>query len=135
MMSSIVAVCSNASWVRHPLHGYSLTTHRLYKLFYMLYRRKLADPVTQVEYMRPVSKGFEDKLDAIGQRLPASHANFYIGNHVVLLPTFGGASDAQAAEVLQRCFPDRQIVGLDSRDLVWGLGAWHCLTQQVPAVG
>lgn len=69
-----------------------------------------------------------------GQRLPASHANFYIGNRVVLLPTFGGASDARAAEVLQRCFPDRAIIGLDCTDVVWGLGAWHCLTQQVPAV-
>ncbi len=69
-----------------------------------------------------------------GQRLPASHANFYIANRVVLLPTFGGASDARAAETLQRCFPDREIVGLDCTAVVWGLGAWHCLTQQVPAV-
>jgi agmatine deiminase len=70
-----------------------------------------------------------------GQRLPASHANFYIANRVVLLPTFGGPSDARAAEALQRCFPDREIVGLDCSAVVWGLGAWHCLTQQVPAVG
>ncbi|GAB4442300.1 MAG: agmatine deiminase family protein [Chloroflexi bacterium OHK40] len=68
-----------------------------------------------------------------GQRLPASHANYYVGNRVVLLPTFGGPSDERAAEVLRRCFPDREVVGLDCTDVVWGLGAWHCLTQQVPA--
>ncbi len=70
-----------------------------------------------------------------GQRLPASHVNYYIGNKVVLLPTFGGPSDERAAAVLRRCFPDREIVGIDCTDVVWGLGAWHCLTQQVPAVG
>jgi agmatine deiminase len=68
-----------------------------------------------------------------GQRLPASHANYYIGNKVVLLPTFGGPSDGRAAEVLGRCFPGREVVGIDCTDVVWGLGAWHCLTQQVPA--
>lgn len=70
-----------------------------------------------------------------GQRLPASHANYYVGNSVVLLPTFGGPSDERAVEVLRRCFPDREIVGIDCTEIVWGLGAWHCLTQQVPAVG
>jgi agmatine deiminase len=70
-----------------------------------------------------------------GQRLPASHANYYIANRVVLLPTFGGPSDERAAAVLRRCFPDREVVGIDCTDVVWGLGAWHCLTQQVPAVG
>lgn len=69
-----------------------------------------------------------------GQRLPASHANYYVGNSVVLLPTFGGPSDARAAATLGRCFPGRTVVGIDCTDVVWGLGAWHCLTQQVPAV-
>ncbi len=74
------------------------------------------------------------RIEHEGQRLPASHVNFYIGNSVVLLPIFGGPSDARAAALLQRCFPDREVVGLDCTDVVWGLGAWHCLTQQVPAV-
>jgi len=74
------------------------------------------------------------RIEHEGQRLPASHVNFYIGNSVVLLPTFGGPSDARAAALLQRCFPDREVVGLDCTEVVWGLGAWHCLTQQVPAV-
>jgi agmatine deiminase len=68
-----------------------------------------------------------------GQRLPASYANFYIANDIVLLPAFSTASDEQAAAVLKELFPTRDIVTLDCADLVWGLGAFHCLTQQVPA--
>lgn len=68
------------------------------------------------------------------ERLPASYANFYIGNSVVLLPVFGCAEDAQAGETLARCFPGRRVVPVDCRDLVVGLGTLHCLTQQVPAV-
>lgn len=67
-----------------------------------------------------------------GQRLPASYANFYIGNHVVLLPTYGHGNDERAAAILAELFPGREVVGIDCRDVVWGLGAWHCLTQQVP---
>ena len=67
-----------------------------------------------------------------GERLPASYANFYIGNRVVLLPVFDDPQDAVARETLQSLFPDREVVGIDARDLVWGLGAFHCLTQQVP---
>jgi agmatine deiminase len=69
-----------------------------------------------------------------GQRLPASHANFYVGNSAVLLPTFGGPSDDRARDVLQELFPGRTIAGIPSHDLVWGLGACHCLTQQVPSM-
>jgi agmatine deiminase len=70
-----------------------------------------------------------------GERLPASYANFYIANSVVLLPTFDHPRDAQARAVLQQCFPGREVVGIDCRDIILGLGALHCLTQQVPAVG
>ena len=65
-------------------------------------------------------------------RLPASYANFFIGNRVVLLPTFGCRQDACAKETLQQYFPRRRIVDIDCTDLIWGLGAFHCLTQQVP---
>lgn len=68
-----------------------------------------------------------------GQRLPASHANFYITNHSVLVPTFGGDSDEMACSVLSDLFPTRTIVPIDCRELIWGLGAFHCLTQQQPA--
>lgn len=66
------------------------------------------------------------------ERLPASYANFYIANKVVLLPVFGCPQDAVAIEVLAACFPGRRVVPIDSRALVVGLGAFHCLTQQVP---
>ena len=70
-----------------------------------------------------------------GQRLPASYANFYIANEVVLLPTYRNKSaDALATETLQRLFADRRVVGIDSTNLIWGLGSFHCLTQQQPAV-
>jgi agmatine deiminase len=69
-----------------------------------------------------------------GQRLPASYANFYVANGVVLVPTFAHANDAGALAILGRCFPGRRVVGIDATALVWGLGAFHCATQQQPAV-
>ena len=69
-----------------------------------------------------------------GQRVPASYANFYIANGVVLVPTFNDPADRQALETLADLFPDRQVVGIHSVDLILGLGALHCLTQQEPAV-
>jgi agmatine deiminase len=67
-----------------------------------------------------------------GIRLPASYANFYIANSVVLLPVFGEGSDAWAKSVLEEVFPKRKVVPIDCRELIWGLGAFHCLTQQQP---
>ena len=69
-----------------------------------------------------------------GQRLPASYANFYVANGVVLLPTYGHqTADVIAVQTLQQLFPDRRVVGIDSTNLIWGLGSFHCLTQQQPA--
>jgi agmatine deiminase len=68
-----------------------------------------------------------------GNRLPASYANFYIANGVVLVPTYACANDQRALTVLQELFPTREIVGIPCTDLVWGLGAIHCVTQQQPA--
>ena len=65
--------------------------------------------------------------------LPASYANFYIANSCVLVPTFADANDARAVEIIQRAFPKRRVVPIDCRELIWGLGAFHCLTQQQPA--
>ncbi|MGQ0538979.1 MAG: agmatine deiminase family protein [Gemmatimonadaceae bacterium] len=67
-----------------------------------------------------------------GQRLPASYANFYIANGVVLVPTFNDPNDRSALQLLAECFPDRDVIGIHAVDLVWGLGALHCLTQQEP---
>ena len=74
------------------------------------------------------------KLVRDGQRLPASYANFYVANKVVLLPVFNDTHDKWAVAVLQKAFPDRTVVPLDCRELIWGLGAFHCLTQQQPRV-
>lgn len=69
-----------------------------------------------------------------GQRLPASYANFYIANGLVLVPTFNDANDRVALNILGDLFPDRSIVGIHSGDFIWGLGAMHCMTQQQPAI-
>jgi agmatine deiminase len=67
-------------------------------------------------------------------RLPASYANFYIANTCVLLPTFADPNDEIALSILQNLFPSRRVIGIDCRELIWGLGTFHCLTQQQPAV-
>lgn len=66
--------------------------------------------------------------------LPASYANFYIANEVVLVPTYGDPNDAPAVAKIQHAFPQRRVAPIDCRELIWGLGAFHCLTQQQPAV-
>jgi agmatine deiminase len=69
-----------------------------------------------------------------GLRLPASYANFYIANTSILLPTFADPNDVLAIDVLAAAFPTRRVVPIDCRELIWGLGAFHCLTQQQPAL-
>ena len=68
-----------------------------------------------------------------GQRLPASYANFYLANGVVLMPTFHDPNDRAALNILAQVFPGREVIGIHSVDLIWGLGALHCMTQQQPA--
>lgn len=67
-----------------------------------------------------------------GQRLPASYANFYIANDLVLVPTFNDPNDRRALNTLAKVFPDREVVGIHCVDFIWGLGALHCMTQQQP---
>jgi len=69
-----------------------------------------------------------------GMRLPASYANFYISNNYVVVPTFRDKNDDRALNILQQCFSNRTVIGLDSTDIIWGLGSFHCLSQQEPAV-
>ncbi len=76
-----------------------------------------------------------EKIVRDGQVLPASYANFYIANETVLLPVFHDPSDAEAIDILSFVFPKRRVIPIDCRELIWGLGAFHCLTQQQPAVG
>jgi agmatine deiminase len=68
-----------------------------------------------------------------GQRLPASYANFYIANSLVLVPTFNDPHDRHALNIIASCFPTRDVIGIHAVDLVWGLGTLHCLSQQEPA--
>ena len=75
----------------------------------------------------PSPLGFE------GRRLPASYANFYLANDVVLMPTFNDAKDRVALGLLGELFPSREVIGIHAVDLVWGLGTLHCMTQQEPA--
>jgi agmatine deiminase len=74
------------------------------------------------------------KIVREGLRLPASYANFYIANTCVLVPTFADPADDVALSILRECFPNRRVIGIDCRELIWGLGTFHCLTQQQPAV-
>ncbi|MFZ9687623.1 MAG: agmatine deiminase family protein [Chitinophagaceae bacterium] len=68
-----------------------------------------------------------------GQRLPASYANFYIANKQVVVPTYRCDRDDKVMAIIQGCFPGREIIGIDSTDIIWGLGSFHCLSQQEPA--
>ncbi len=69
-----------------------------------------------------------------GQQLPGSYCNFYIANRAVVVPCYGTPSDRETRDILGDCFPDRNIVGLDARDLLWGGGVFHCVTQPEPEI-
>lgn len=101
----------------------------LQKNLELLNRCRLANgkQPTIVELPMPKPVIWED------QRLPASYANFYIANGIVVFPTYKCDSDTRAAYILEECFKDREIIGIDSTDIIWGLGSFHCLSQQMPA--
>ncbi len=81
-----------------------------------------------IELPMPDAVVYED------QRLPASYANFYIANHAIIVPTFRCAKDDKALQIIQESFKDRKVVGIDSTDIIWGLGSFHCLSQQEPKI-
>ena len=88
---------------------------------------RMASQLTIVELPMPQPVIFE------GRRLPASYANFYIANGVVLAPVFNRPNDRIALNTLAELFPTREVVPIYSGDFIWGLGAMHCMTQQQPA--
>lgn len=98
-----------------------------------LRRLELASQQPDVEPLRVVALPFPRAVVMNGERLPASYANFYIANGVVLVPTFNDANDRIALNTLANLMPAHRIVGIHAVDLVWGLGTLHCLTQQEPA--
>jgi len=83
--------------------------------------------------LKVVKLPYPRAVEMNGERLPASYANFYIANGVVLVPTFNDRNDRVALNTLAELFPTREVVGIHAVDLVWGLGTLHCLTQQQPA--
>jgi agmatine deiminase len=85
-------------------------------------------PLATIDLPMPAPIYFE------GRRLPASYANFYIANRVVLVPVFNDPNDRVALDILADIFPDRDVVGIYCGDLIWGFGAIHCMTQQQPGL-
>lgn len=106
--------------------NYGLLQHNLQQLKKM----RLSDgrSLNIIELPMPNEVIYED------QRLPASYANFYIANKYVIVPTFRCDRDDEALNIISGCFPDRSVVGIDSTDIIWGLGSFHCLSQQEPLV-
>ena len=106
--------------------NYALLQHNLKQLKGM--RLLNGKSLNIVELPMPDAVIWED------QRLPASYANFYISNKHVIVPTFRCAKDDVALSIIQSCFKDREVIGIDSTEIIWGLGSFHCLSQQEPAV-
>ncbi len=96
----------------------------------------------QLKKMRLLNRGqlniielpMPDEVVFEEQRLPASYANFYIANKSVIVPTYQCKKDEIALQIIQDCFTDRKVIGVDSTEIIWGLGSFHCLSQQEPAV-
>lgn len=104
--------------------NYKVLQHNLHQLKQM--RLQDGKQLNIAELPMPSPVVFE------GQRLPASYANFYIANQSVIVPTFRCDNDDRALQIIQQCFPGRKITGIDSTDIIWGLGSFHCLSQQEP---
>ncbi len=86
------------------------------------------------QLLRVIKLPMPAKVELHGSRLPASYLNFYIGNKAVVVPLFGDPHDAPALKILQDNFPNRKVVGIHSKALVYGLGSFHCITQQQPKI-
>ena len=100
----------------------------------------LRDNIKLLEKMRLPN---EQKIDIVqlpmpkpvfdsGERLPATYANFYIANDVVVVPTYRSKNENEALDIIQSCFKTRKVIGIDSSEIIWGLGSFHCLSQQEP---
>jgi agmatine deiminase len=106
--------------------NYELLQHNLKQLKQM--RLQSGKQLNIIELPMP------DELIYEEQRLPCSYANFYIANNAVIVPTFRCDKDDKALQIVQSCFPDRNVVGIDSTEIIWGLGSFHCLSQQEPTL-
>ncbi len=106
--------------------NYALLQHNLKQLKEM--RLLNGKQLNIVELPMPDPVIWEDQM------LPASYANFYIANQQVVVPTYRSDKDDKVLQIVQQCFPDREVVGIVSTDIIWGLGSFHCLSQQEPAL-
>jgi agmatine deiminase len=106
--------------------NYKLLQHNLKQLQQM--RLPNGKQLNIVELPMPDDVIYEE------QRLPASYANFYIANKSVIVPTFRCAKDDKALQIIQSCFTGREVIGIDSTEIIWGLGSFHCLSQQEPEI-
>lgn len=106
--------------------NYALLQHNLKQLKAM--RLLSGKQLNIVELPMPPELIYDD------MRLPCSYANFYIANQSVIVPTFRSDRDDKALQIIRDCFPGREVVGIDSVDIIWGLGSFHCLSQQEPQV-
>ena len=106
--------------------NYNLLQHNLKQLSKM--RLQNGKQMNIIELPMPSAVICED------QRLPASYANFYISNNAVCVPTFRDKNDDKALDIISNCFKDRKTIGIDSSNVIWGLGSWHCLSQQEPEI-
>ena len=106
--------------------NYELLQHNLKQLKAM--RLLNGKQLNIIELPMPEQLVYDD------QRLPCSYANFYIANKSVIVPVFQTDRDEKALQIIQDCFPDRTVVGIDSLDIIWGLGSFHCLSQQEPLI-
>ena len=102
--------------------NYEILQHNLHLLKQM--RLLNGKQINIVEMLMPSPQYYE------GERLPASYANFYICNNKVIVPMYKCKEDDKAVYLLEEVFKDRQIIGIDSTDIIWGLGSFHCLSQQ-----
>lgn len=112
--------------VEENAHGENYETLQVNLRTLQKMRLENGKQLTVIELPLPSPVIYED------QPLPASYANFYIGNAAVIVPTFQDPNDEKALDILTKCFPGRQVIGLDSTDIIWGLGSFHCLSQQEP---
>jgi agmatine deiminase len=97
-----------------------------------LHRLELVARTPGIGPLRITTLPFPRAVMMNGERLPASYANFYIANGVVLVPTFNDPNDRVALNTIAELMPSHRVVGIHAVDLVWGLGTLHCLTQQEP---
>jgi agmatine deiminase len=109
--------------------------HAILKENYEMLMRSVDQDGNKLEVIKvPMPPGITTNVRGKMTRLPASYLNFYIANKIVLVPAYGHKNDSIAQEIIQKEFPDRKVIGINCRDLIFGMGAIHCIVQQQPTL-